>query len=386
MSNPTLLRDASVAYHLQLIQPWLAAPDVQEICVNRPAELWCERKGQWERHAVEGLSLAHLHGLAKAVARYNDRDVSFETPLLAGNLPQGERIQIVVPPACEQGRLSLTVRKPAATRWGLPELAAQGMFDAAASRHETDEALRRLYARQDVPGFLRLAVRLGKVIVVAGQTGAGKTTLMNALAAEIPAGERIVTIEDVREIRLDDHPNHVHLLHGTAAGRTLPVSELVRAALRMSRRACCCRSCAARRLLISCAPAPRATRRPDDLPCRFRRLGLRPPGSDVLAASGQPRAALSGDTAFAGQCHRCRGASGQRTGQSPPHDGHLVRRPPQVRGAGAGTPRSSPSCFRLAQMAGAKLMASWLSARLAASYSPGYCTRSTPGCGGQACR
>ncbi|ANY14727.1 P-type DNA transfer ATPase VirB11 [Bordetella pseudohinzii] len=234
MSNPTLLRDASVAYHLQLIQPWLAAPDVQEICVNRPAELWCERKGQWERHAVEGLSLAHLHGLAKAVARYNDRDVSFETPLLAGNLPQGERIQIVVPPACEQGRLSLTVRKPAATRWGLPELAAQGMFDAAASRHETDEALRRLYARQDVPGFLRLAVRLGKVIVVAGQTGAGKTTLMNALAAEIPAGERIVTIEDVREIRLDDHPNHVHLLHGTAAGRTLPVSELVRAALRMS--------------------------------------------------------------------------------------------------------------------------------------------------------
>lgn len=85
--------------------------------------------------------------------------------------------------------------------------------------------------------FLRLAVQAGKAILVAGQTGSGKTTLMNALSGEIPPRERIVTIEDVRELRLDPATNHVHLLYGTPTeGRTAAVSatELLRAALRMA--------------------------------------------------------------------------------------------------------------------------------------------------------
>src|SRR5205807_1748681 len=80
-------------------------------------------------------------------------------------------------------------------------------------RDEAEEELRRLHAAQAYTAFLRLAVRARKNIVVSGATGSGKTTWTKALIREIPRDERLITIEDARELVLDDHPNHVRLFY-----------------------------------------------------------------------------------------------------------------------------------------------------------------------------
>ncbi|CFO00763.1 type IV secretion system protein PtlH [Bordetella pertussis] len=232
-------RQASVDFHLQALHPWLSRQDIAEICVNRPGQLWYEDRNGWNRQESGALTLDHLHALATATARFCDRDICPERPLLAASLPGGERVQIVVPPACEPGTLSLTIRKPARRIWPLSELLRDtldlpGVPGASQAR---PDPLLDPWRRGAWDDFLRLAVQAGKAILVAGQTGSGKTTLMNALSGEIPPRERIVTIEDVRELRLDPATNHVHLLYGTPTeGRTAAVSatELLRAALRMA--------------------------------------------------------------------------------------------------------------------------------------------------------
>lgn len=232
-------RQASVDFHLAALRPWLDRPDVAEICVNRPGHVWYEDQDGWKRDASDALTLDHLRALATATARFCDRDICPERPLLAASLPDGERVQIVIPPACEPGTLSLTIRKPARRIWPLAELLREALEPPTAgdAGQAPPDPLRGLWQRGAWHDFLRQAVRAGKAILVAGQTGTGKTTLMNALGAEIPPHERIVTIEDVRELRLDPATNHVHLLYGHPTHGTqacVSASELLRAALRMA--------------------------------------------------------------------------------------------------------------------------------------------------------
>src|SRR5262249_40911921 len=149
-------------------------------------ELWCERQSVWECYPLEVLTLEWARSLATAVAKYSERELSEEQPLLSAQLPDGERVQVVLPPACELGTVSLTIPKPSYATRPVEDYQRSGFFDHVLppprpKSPEEDLTLWKLYESQDYVGFLRQAVWRQKVIVVAGETGSGKTTFMKAL-------------------------------------------------------------------------------------------------------------------------------------------------------------------------------------------------------------
>lgn len=223
-------RAASVNYHLEFAKEWMEDPEITEICVNRPGEVFCERQNVWERHEVQILTQEHLLSLATATAKFASNEVSENQPILSAIMPGGERVQIVLPPACEHGTVSVTMRKPSFKIRTLGDYEKQGFFrhikPLCGGLTEQEIELRHLKEDGNYVEFLRRAVRLEKVIVVAGETGSGKTTFMKALMQEIPTEQRIITIEDVPELFLPSHPNHVHLFYPSEAkeGDRVPVT------------------------------------------------------------------------------------------------------------------------------------------------------------------
>jgi type IV secretion system protein VirB11 len=234
-------RAISVNFLLSPLQYWLNDPSITEICINRPYEIFCETQGKWSRHENSTLSLAHLHSLATAIARFAQNDISDTNPILSAQLPHGERIQIVFPPACEADSISITIRKPSQAILALEEYETQQFFAHIRPIHHAvlpeEEALMQLKETKQYRVFLEQAVKLGKVVVVAGSTGSGKTTLMKSLMQVIPTHERLITIEDVPELFLPKHPNHVHLFYPSENSEEqmtfLNATTLLRSCLRM---------------------------------------------------------------------------------------------------------------------------------------------------------
>lgn len=236
-----LNRATSVNFHLMPLKEWMDDSEITEVVINRPGEVWCERECKWERHEVPSLTFEHCRSLATAVAKFSANEVSDVRPILSAILPEGERIQVVMPPACEQGTVSVTIRKPSFTVRTLADYAEQKFFEHIRPiTHDLspDELeLMRLKEQHDYVNFLRRAVQLEKVIVVAGETGSGKTTFMKALMQEIPSDQRIITIEDVPELFLPSHPNHVHLFYPSEAkeedNAPVTAAALLKSCLRM---------------------------------------------------------------------------------------------------------------------------------------------------------
>lgn len=193
----------------------LLAGGVTEVCANRPGEVWTEGQEGWVRHDMPELTLSRCQQLAKLIANYNR--LPNTQPYLSGTLPDRERVQVVLPPACTEGTVSITIRKPSQVDKTLEELEAEGSFEHAGVAFEgLTEADRQLLGLRDqrrVREFLDLAVRSHKNILLAGATGSGKTTVMKSLAAKIPHSERVVTIEDAHELFLTGFPNKVHLFY-----------------------------------------------------------------------------------------------------------------------------------------------------------------------------
>lgn len=177
--------------------------------------------------------------MAKLVANSTRQRIDEESPLLSASLPTGERIQIVLPPATSQNSVAITIRRPSDQVWSLEELTRSGIFRATRPASEeldsTEIELLALLQSQQYEPFMRLAVRSRKNILVSGPTGSGKTTYTKALIREIPGQERLITIEDARELVLDRHPNHVRLFYskdGQGQARVTP-KQLLESCLRM---------------------------------------------------------------------------------------------------------------------------------------------------------
>jgi type IV secretion system protein VirB11 len=215
----------------------LARPDVTDIYVNRPGELWVETLGgAIERHANAELTEPVLARLARQVAALTHQGVSREHPLLAATLPDGSRIQVVTQPAT-RGPLALAIRRQVVASLTLQDYEEAGQFNAThggQSGETVEEQLSKLVNARKFASALQLAVRERRNIVVSGGTSTGKTTFLNALLKEIPRDERLILIEDTPELVVE-HENSVGLVsvRGELGEAKVTANDLVSASLRM---------------------------------------------------------------------------------------------------------------------------------------------------------
>jgi type IV secretion system protein VirB11 len=203
--------------YLRPIQKYLDDPDLTEICVNRPREIWTEGREGWRRFDAPDLSFQQCRQLATLIASYNGKAISADKPVLSATLPNGERVQVIIPPACEPNTVSITIRKPSMIDKTLDELDAEGAFDQIEDVTEDlkpfEHELLMLKNQKRLKEFLDLAVRTHRNILIVGKTGSGKTTITKSLTRSIPEHERLITIEDVHELFLNQHKNKVHLFY-----------------------------------------------------------------------------------------------------------------------------------------------------------------------------
>lgn len=212
-----LLRDVvNEAVGLGALEPLLADPSISEIMVNRHDEIFVETAGVLTRHASGFSSEQAVLGVIERIVSPLGRRIDESSPMVDARLGDGSRVNAIIPPLALRGAC-LTIRKFPLNRPGMDDLLRVGALDASMRE------------------FLRCCVQGRKNMVVSGGTGSGKTTLLNVLSNCIPAAERIVTIEDAAELRLD----HAHLVSLEARPANLEgrgkvdIRDLVRNALRM---------------------------------------------------------------------------------------------------------------------------------------------------------
>jgi pilus assembly protein CpaF len=198
------------------LAPLLADPVVTDVLVNGPFEVWVERDGRIERTPIRFASAQTLVALIQRVVAPLGLRVDEAHPWVDARLPGGERFHAALPPLAPDGPV-VAIRTFARRHLSLADLVERGALD-----HETGRLLEAMVAA-------------GVPIAVSGGTGSGKTTLLNVLATAIPAGERIVTVEDAAELRLPGpHVVRLEARPPNVEGRGgVPLRDLVRNALRM---------------------------------------------------------------------------------------------------------------------------------------------------------
>jgi pilus assembly protein CpaF len=203
------------AIGLGVLEPLLADPTVTEIMVNGTDDVWVERDGRLHKADLTFTDEAQLYQTIDRIVSQVNRRVDESSPMVDARLPTGERVNVIIPPLALRGP-TLTIRR-FPRLFTLDQLRELGSVDRATI------------------DLLKAFVRGRLNVVISGGTGAGKTTLLNALSAAVPSGERIITVEDNAELRLQQP--HVVTLEARPAnveGRgEVAIRDLVRNSLRM---------------------------------------------------------------------------------------------------------------------------------------------------------
>lgn len=198
------------------LEPLLSDPAVEEVLVNGPAQVFVERSGRLEATEVSFAGEQELRDVIERVLSPIGRRVDELSPMADGRLPDGSRVNVVIPPLAVDGP-SISIRRFGESRPGCEELIRRGAMT---------EELRDLLVDA-------IAARCN--LIISGGTGSGKTTVLNALSAYISADERVITVEDAAELRLVQ-PHVVRLESrpaGVEGGGEVSIRDLVRNALRM---------------------------------------------------------------------------------------------------------------------------------------------------------
>jgi pilus assembly protein CpaF len=198
------------------LEPFLRDPSVTEIMVNGSDQLYVERQGIIEETEASFLDDAHLLRIIDRIVSQVGRRIDESSPMVDARLPDGSRVNAIIPPLSLSGP-SLTIRKFAQNALSLRDLVGLGSVT------------------EQVASFLAECVRGKLNILISGGTGTGKTTLLNAVSGYVPGSERIVTVEDAAELRLQQR--HVVSLESRPPNLEgegeVRIRDLVRNALRM---------------------------------------------------------------------------------------------------------------------------------------------------------
>jgi pilus assembly protein CpaF len=201
--------------YLRPIEPLILDPEISEIMVNSPNDIFIEKHGILEKVAGVTISADQLRVAVQNIARSLGDDISEEKPILDSRLPDGSRIAAVLPPCSIQG-ITLTIRKFNARSFTIHDL------------------IRLRTITEEMAAFLQASILNRKNILISGGTGTGKTTLLNILADFIPDEDRLLVIEDTAEIHIRK-PNLVRFEARRQQGPKIPaitIRDLLKASLR----------------------------------------------------------------------------------------------------------------------------------------------------------
>jgi pilus assembly protein CpaF len=198
------------------IDRFLKDPSITEVMVNGPSDVFIERAGRIETTNISFADETHLRRIIDKIVSQVGRRVDEATPMVDARLPDGSRVNVIVPPLAIGGPF-LTIRKFSVDPYTVDDLISFGTLSPQVAR------------------FVDACVRGRLNVVISGGTGTGKTTLLNVLSSFIPSDERIVTVEDAKELQL--HQQHVLPLESRPANiegkGEVRIRDLVRNALRM---------------------------------------------------------------------------------------------------------------------------------------------------------
>lgn len=229
---------AGVDNFLSPLKPLLARPEVTEVAINEPGRVWAKTYTGWGKHEIESLTASQLSYLVMAVSTYNGIKPSTRMSVI---LPGGERCEIIRPPGVVDGQLAITIRKHSQVVKTLEELNEEGAFSGIEDKDhgniesldDFEKELLELKKKGKYKDFLEACVAYKRNIVIAGKTGSGKTTFARSLIEKVPTTERIITLEDVHELKLTEHENKLHLLYGEGQGRISP-AQCLKSCMRLS--------------------------------------------------------------------------------------------------------------------------------------------------------
>jgi len=198
------------------IEPLLRDPTVTEIMVNRPDQVYCERFGKLELTDVHFRDVDHIRHVIDKIVTPLGRRIDESSPMVDARLPDGSRVNAIISPLSLTGPV-LTIRKFSSDPYTVEDLIG---FDTIS---------------QPLAAFLSACVRVKLNVLVSGGSGAGKTTFLNVLSSFIPEGERIVTIEDAAELKLNQpHVVRLESRPPNIEGKgEIAIRDLVRNSLRM---------------------------------------------------------------------------------------------------------------------------------------------------------
>jgi pilus assembly protein CpaF len=198
------------------LQPLLTDPEVTEVMVNGPKKVYVEKKGQLTRSSVVFDDDNHVLQIIDRIILPLGRRVDADSPTVDARLPDGSRVNAVIPPVSIDGP-SITIRKFSKEKLGIGALIDFGSIT------------------EKMAEFVRACVLAHLNIIISGGTGSGKTTLLNVLSSFIPEDERIITIEDAAELQLQqDHVLRMETKPANIDGRgAVTIRDLVRNSLRM---------------------------------------------------------------------------------------------------------------------------------------------------------
>jgi type IV secretion system protein VirB11 len=219
-----------LVHELKRFEKWLEDPSINEISINdNPHEIWLWRAGKYELVIDHDITMDYLNALANLIGNWTDNHLSESNTSISGELPDGERIEITIPPGCPKNTIYFNIRKHRSKSFELMDFFDQGYFentthainltvpDQERARLEAfiNEDERELYEYAKKGDWFKFLVGTQQLSgfngAISGTMGTGKTTFLNTLADLIDDSEVIITVEDSQEIQLTHHKNKKQL-------------------------------------------------------------------------------------------------------------------------------------------------------------------------------